>query len=214
MKNTFGKIGLGLAGAVAAVGFLAMSPAPVSAQIVLSGSSPVVSGTSPNYLYDYTVDLADGATLSNSSTTQSIFSISWLASSDVTGVTYTGDLNNSALWSVTSSTNAVSGFGLSAKYIGTASNPTSGPAPSSGVTLIGDFILTSSTYKESVTNTWSSATPGTVGYPDTNSNPTLIPDTAGTITAPLPLPAAFWPGLLTLGGMAVVGGLRMRRRTA
>ena len=97
MKKTIGKIGLGLAGAVAAVGFLAMSPAPVSAQIVLSGSSPVVSGTSPNYLYDYTVDLADGATLSNFSTTQSIFSISWLASSDVTGVTYTGDLNNSAL---------------------------------------------------------------------------------------------------------------------
>ena len=28
-----------------------------------------------------------------------------------------------------------------------------------------------------------------------------------------PLPAAFWPGLLTLGGMAVVGGLRLRRRT-
>jgi|GEM_PF-5319044 len=27
------------------------------------------------------------------------------------------------------------------------------------------------------------------------------------------LPAAFWPGLLTLGGMAVVGGLRLRRRT-
>ncbi len=29
----------------------------------------------------------------------------------------------------------------------------------------------------------------------------------------LPLPAAFWPGLMTLGGMAVIGGLRLRRRT-
>ena len=212
MKNAFGKIGLGLAGAVAAVGFLAMSPAPVSAEIVLSGSSPVVSETLPNYLYDYTVDLADGATLSNSSTTLSHFSISWLPTSGVTAVTYTGDLGNSSLWSITSSADAVAGDSLTATYIGTASTPTSGPAPSNGVTLIGDFILTSSTYKESVTNTWSSATPGTVGYPDTNSNPTLIPDTAGTITAPLPLPAAFWPGLMTLGGMAVVGGLRLRRR--
>ena len=29
----------------------------------------------------------------------------------------------------------------------------------------------------------------------------------------LPLPAAFWPGLMTLGGVAVIGGLRLRRRS-
>ena len=46
-----------------------------------------------------------------------------------------------------------------------------------------------------------------------SSNGILVPDTSSTPAGPLPLPAAFWPGLLTLSGMAVVGGLRLRRRT-
>ena len=49
--------------------------------------------------------------------------------------------------------------------------------------------------------------------PNTGSFFTNVTEGQSAIGPALPLPAAFWPGLLTIGGMAVVGGLRMRRRT-
>jgi hypothetical protein len=50
------------------------------------------------------------------------------------------------------------------------------------------------------------------GQYDGNPANVDVPDVGGTPLAPLSLPAAFWPGLLTLASMAVVGGLRLRRR--
>ena len=51
------------------------------------------------------------------------------------------------------------------------------------------------------------------GQTDLNQKQVQVPDIAGTpLGSAVPLPAALWPGLLTLTGMAVVGGLKYRRR--
>ena len=53
----------------------------------------------------------------------------------------------------------------------------------------------------------------TINNGGAGTQPPVINVNTGVEVPSLPLPAAFWPGLLTIGGMAVVGGLRMRRRT-
>lgn len=48
----------------------------------------------------------------------------------------------------------------------------------------------------------------------TTSEAILLTPVASPLGSAAPLPAAVWPGLLTLVGMAIAGGLKMRRRMA
>lgn len=86
-----------------------------------------------------------------------------------------------------------------------------------GYTLVlGEFQF-DSLYSSAVSGNFASVGQGLVA--NTGNNPknpstaTFFEGATDTTLVPVaPLPAAFWPGLMTLGGMAVVGGLRLRRR--
>ena len=53
----------------------------------------------------------------------------------------------------------------------------------------------------------------TINNGSQGTQPPVIKVNTGVEVPSLPLPAAFWPGLMTLGSVAVIGGLRLRRRT-
>ena len=214
MKYTSGKIGLGLAGAVAAVGLMSAGVPPANAQIVLTQTSPVetlgaVVGNTQTYDFTYYMDvgaanqaetlgsgayvtltlagaLSDLALLPTLTVTNPSNSVSFSVPSDVNldGLTYTWTYSGSNL-----SLNSVESLG----YITVVSSTPNALLPNVHVPP-GNFqsqIATNSYYV---------------------NEQVAVPNSAGTPLAPLPLPAAFWPGLMTLGGMAVVGGLRLRRR--
>lgn len=46
----------------------------------------------------------------------------------------------------------------------------------------------------------------------TSADGIYVPTTAGLPAGPLPLPATFWPGLGTLAAMALVGGVKLRKK--
>ncbi len=228
MKNTFGTIGLGLAGAVAAVGLMSASVQTATAEIVLTSSSPVETlGTAPG-TYDFTYYLDFGnpnVTLMSSGTYAATVSLT-LAGTDSslsstptltvvdTGITAAGGAFGAAggISSTNTSTN-----GLTYQWNYTGGSYTS----LSQNEAIGYITVVSNTPNaiDPIGNNYSSiaaknvATNNLNGQSDENLANVDVPNITGTPLASLPLPAAFWPGLLTLGGMAVVGGLRLRRRT-
>lgn len=240
MKNTFGKIGLGLAGAVAAVGLMSAGVQTAQAELVLvpAGSIVYPGNNNPYVTYDgiinghaedtYTYDLGleapNGATtsggqavlLTSESTggyTQGTFTIAGFTGYDASaqaGLAAFG--TGGAAGQSWSSTYSSTSSALTLVYTG--SNISANAA--SGTIFLGEFQF-NSVYGPSVVGTYSSNATQTTNGTVTNNDPigpvsVQVPNIS-TVAAPLPLPAAFWPGLLTLGGMAVVGGLGLRRRT-
>ncbi|MDA8377620.1 MAG: hypothetical protein M0Z50_11315 [Planctomycetia bacterium] len=73
----------------------------------------------------------------------------------------------------------------------------------------GYYISSSSSYGN---NFASLLNPGTTNA-DFSGQSVVVPSLSGNIPeSPLPLPPEFWPSVLTLAGMAAVGGLRLRNR--
>lgn len=243
MKYTFGKIGLSLAGAVAAVGLMSAGVQTANAQLELS--APVVTNNATNagvYDWTYTVTLQPTSSVETLSA-GSYFDLSLASDSELVKVNnsyYTSNFLDNSKWAAFNGNTNTSDLYGSAMYNG------SGVAAGAGG-YIGTVTIYSSTDRATVVGynyftqqSGSNSLPDgiTVGTtsstssgPDfaslTNEKPVsgsvnpsyysasaYIPSLSGsTVLSPLPLPAAFWPGLMTLGGMAVVGGLRLRRRS-
>ena len=237
MKSTFGKIGMGVAGAVAFAGLMSAGVQTARAQLEIS--APIVTNdltTSGVYDWTYTISLQpSGSTLANPSE----FALSMASNSElvqVNGSYYSSTFLGSNGWSALDNIYSSPMLYGEATFAGT-SGTLSGTigtftiySNTDHATTIGSTIF-SFPETNSVTTLVASANPGTVinstfasltnedpansgVNPSTYTSPALIPSLNGSVVlSPLPLPAAFWPGLLTIGGMAVVGGLRLRRRT-
>ena len=230
MKYSFGKIGMGLAGAIASVGLLSAGVQKAQAEFtLLIPPSPVITvdsaSTPSNMLYDWTYLLTLGGASSASSGSYFEFALS--SNSGYEG--YKFNLVNPNDWTLTpndkgfygkdvyqgpvlSAGSSLGSFTIVTTdgFLGTYSTPTSFTVSSTGGVP--------STYKvnpvtdASGTDFASLINPGNLTA-DYSTQGAVVPDITGNVPeSPLPLPAAFWPGLVTLGGMAVVGGLRLRRR--
>ena len=225
MKNTFGTIGLGLAGAVAAVGLMSAGVQTAQAQLELQplgattfpgNGNPAVSYNGTNDTYTYNLSLvnpsgsADNLLLTSTTSAgyyQGTFSISGFVNYVAGSFVQSGGPTGQS-WSLNYTSTPDT---LTLDYTGTDITASPGTTVS-----LGEFQFNSTSgpsaignYSSTVTQTDPSGTPA--GY-DGYSSAVQVPNSS-VVAAPLPLPAAFWPGLLTLGGMAVVGGLRLRRRT-
>ena len=218
MKYTFGKIGIGLAGAVAAAGLMSAGVHTAQAQLELS-PNPQLGGNSPNPVVNYLGDITVGSytgpvdswtyylTLNPPSTAGDYYQLS-------TGGTFTLSNFNGYLGATVVPANwstSYSGTTITETYSSTVTATNGQPAVN-----IGSFTFLSQYGVGTITGIFSSVVQsynslGVQGQSDYNQTTPLIPDLS-VVAAPLPLPAAFWPGLMTLGGMAVVGGLRLRRR--
>lgn len=230
MKYTFGKIGLGLAGAVAAVGLMSAGVQTAQAEFtLLIPPSPVITvdsaSTQSNMLYDWTYSLTLGGATDASSGSYFEFALS--STSGYVG--YRFNLVNPSDWTLSPND---AGFYGKDVYGGPVLTAGSSLGSFTIVTTDGfhgtyatptSFTVTSrggdpATYQVNPvtdgtgTDFASLINPGT-STADFNTQGAVVPDINGDVPeSPLTLPAAFWPGLMTLGGMAVVGGLRLRRR--
>jgi|GEM_PF-2891864 len=220
MKNSFGKIGLGLATAVACAALVSAVGQTAQAEIVLTSASPVGTNGTVAGTYDFTYYLTFGAvgtSLLGSGTNQAFISLA---------------LNGSAsdLYSTPMLTLTNSGIGGSFGSPGDTTtdggtyvwNYTGSTYTSSGTEAIGYITVVTGTdnaltppglnYTTQAATNVTAASP--TGQTDLNQKQVQVPDIGGTPLggSSVPLPAALWPGLLTLTGMAVVGGLKYRRR--
>ncbi|MHB1768825.1 MAG: hypothetical protein ACYCUV_13370 [Phycisphaerae bacterium] len=244
MKRTIGKIGLGLAGAVAAVGLMSAGVQTADAQLELlpappGGSgvanpavSPIVSGTyAGDYSYSYYVGVqwtgssSYSLQLSNSTANPNYFSLAFNDYVSSSGYTNTPTTFATNFFSPAATNNVATQNDWTPSYNNgvitltfTGANPitvtssTSGPAGTyESVAALGEFTFISSIGPGSTPEKLFNSSIDEVT--NTGSFYTIVTQGTNAIGPALPLPAAFWPGLLTLGGMAVVGGLRMRRRT-
>ena len=127
---------------------------------------------------------------------------------DVITATYTG---NNAF----NSNESPNYTGTDTAYVADTKNKLFEATP--GYTLVlGEFQF-DSLYSSAVSGNFASVGQGLVANtgnnPNNPSTATFFEGATDTTLVPVAaLPTAFWPGLLTLGGMAVVGGLRLRRR--
>lgn len=216
MKYTFGKIGLGLAGAVAVVGLMSAGIQTTEAQIVMtppgtnyypgSGNPYISSATTGDDTWAYVLGLQDPSASGSSTNVYLVGSGNDQGTFTITG--FAGYITGSAVlptgWGLT-----VSGTDLTLTYTGSTEDATPGET-----NPLGTFYFGSKYGPSAIGGFSSSAGAGSSSTnlsPDTNSTNVQVPNSSNP-AAPLPLPAAFWPGLMTLGGMAVVGGLRLRRR--
>ena len=234
MKSAIGKIGIGLAGAVAAVGLIYGGVQNVQAQLVLvpAGSIQYPGNANPSVSYAGVVNgqkedtwtyclalenptgASSNVLLTGSNTggyTQGTFTIGGFTGYDSAAQSGlaafgTGGAGGQS-WSITSSTPSA----LTLLYTGTNISVTAG-----NTIYLGEFQF-NSTNGPSAVGTYSSNVTQTTNGSPTNTDPVgalsvQVPNLS-VVAAPLPLPAAFWPGLMTLGSVAVIGGLRLRRRT-
>lgn len=219
MKKTLGTLGFGLAGAVAAVGLMSAGVPPANAQIVLTTNSPAETVGSVSGTYDFTYYLQFGdsdTVLTSSGAYPASVSLTLNGTDSEVSSTPTLTVTDSGILSAGGSFVGVSGNSTAdgATYIWNYN----GGSYTSGVRgeVIGYITVVSNTPKASAPsvkpNYSSTAENGGNSLGDYSQNSSYVPDDNGTPLAPLPLPAAFWPGLLTLASMAVVGGLRLRRR--
>jgi hypothetical protein len=218
MKYTFGKIGLGLAGTVAAVGLLSVGVHRVSAEIVISlaSTSPNPSPLGPNdYKWSYNLTF-DGTVNSGDSFIMTGFSgADWLS-----GPENSVDLDSGS-WSFTQVTSqtipiykgtTITGSlqnniqGLEVTYNGTS------PITVSSTPVTTTLTLTDQLSSQNIDTYWWKLSDENTSGGNSGDGNAIMPASVNITGQPLPLPAAFWPGLMTLGGMAVVGGLRLRRR--
>ncbi len=222
MKTTYKKLGMALAAAVACAGFISASAPTAQAQIVLTAASPVGTTGSAAGTYDYTYYVTFGTSgttlLGAGSTNQAFVSL---------------DLGGTSANLVSTPTFTISNSGIAGSF-GTAADTTTdggtyqwmytgGTYVSSGTEALGYITVVSSdagTVNSPTLNYMSQAADNVTitnpnGQTDLVQKQVNVPSDAipagGGPAAPLP--AAFWPALLTLAGMAVVGGLKFRRNT-
>ncbi len=221
MKNSFGKIGLGLATAVACAALISAAGQTAQAQIVLTSASPVGTNGTVAGTYNFTYYLtfgAPGTTLLGSGTNQAFVSLALDGfASDVYSTPTLTLTNSGILGSFGSSGNTTTDGGTYAW------NYTGSTYTSLGTEAIGYITVVTGTdnaltplalnYTTQAATNVTAASPA--GQTDLTQKQVAVPDIGGTPLAgsSVPLPAALWPGLLTLTGMAVVGGLKYRRRT-
>lgn len=220
MKNTFTRISLGLTASLACAGLISASGPTAQAQIVLTSASPVgtngtVAGT---HVFTYYMTFgAVGTTLLGSGTNQAFISLALDGFASEVYSTPTLTLTNSGILGSFGSPGNMTTDGGTYAWNYTGSTYTS-----TGTEAIGYITVVSSTpdalTPASLNYTTQSATNVTTSSPagqtDLTQKQVQVPDIGGTPLAgsPVPLPAAFWPALLTLAGMTVVGGLKLRRR--
>jgi hypothetical protein len=214
----YGKLGLGLAGAIATVGLMSAGVQMVDAQIVMTppgtnfypgSNNPYISSAETgDDTWAYVIGLENPSASGSSTNVYLLGSGTYQGNFTIGG--FSGYISGSAViptdWSVGYSSNV-----LTLTYSG----PTITATPGETVAL-GTFYF-SSLYGPSTIGTFSSSaatatesSPSELS-PDTNFTHTQVPN-ASTPAAPLPLPPEFWPSVLTLAGMAAVGGLRLRNR--
>lgn len=220
MKTTYKKLGMALAAAVACAGFISASAPTAQAQIVLTAASPVGTTGSAAGTYDYTYYVTFGTSgttlLGAGSTNQAFVSL------------YLGGTSSSL---VSTPTFTISNSGIAGSF-GTAADTTTdggtyqwmytgGTYVSSGTEALGYITVVSSdagTVNSPTLNYMSQAADNVTitnpnGQTDLVQKQVNVPSDAIPAGPAAPLPAAFWPALLTLAGMAVVGGLKFRRNT-
>ncbi|MGC9261684.1 MAG: hypothetical protein ACP5I8_16590 [Phycisphaerae bacterium] len=216
MKGTFGKLGVGLAGAVAAIGLISTGMQTANGQIVLTQTSPVETlGGMVNgkQTYDFTYYMDVGAAGESET----------LGSGAYVSLTLDGSLSELALvpsLTITNPNNSVTfgspsdsstdGVAYTWDYTGLSLNLTA-------VEPLGYITLVSDTQNALIPS--DNVPPGnfetkTAANTDYVSEDAAVPNSHGIPLAALPLPPAVWPELLTLAGITVIGGLKMRRRLA
>ncbi len=236
MISALGKIGMGLAGIIAFAGLMSVGVQQAGAEIILASGTPIETVGSVSGTYDFTYDLVFGGpdvTLMSagtnrayvslsmgSSNTADLYSVPVLTVTD-TGIGAAGGSFGEAGGTPTYPSPATTGayafawFYNGGSYTSLSQNETIGyitvvSNTANAVRPSGVNFTTQAAQNVSANLPGGQAaiTHGYVDVPNINGTPLALP--AGS---PLPLPSAFWPGLLTIGGMAVVGGLRLRRRT-
>lgn len=241
MKSTLGKLGMGFAGAVAFAGLMSAGVQTASAQITLApplgigtGGNPVVTpdGSSGEWTWTYTMQIGNGSVLEAPTTSGGVttyntyFVLTDFAGYDALAQSHlltlganpgTGLTPAGASWEITTpATISVPGINvpdspyvndLVVLYTGTTQSNATSADISLGTfqfdSIYGPGNANVAGYEKSL-----------VGETIVGGGTVLQGNYQANIAVPeAPLPAAFWPGLLTIGGMAVVGGLRLRRRT-
>ncbi len=220
MNYKLGKIGIGLAGAVAAVALISGGVQNANAELIVTytGATHPVESTGWNY----------GYTLSTGSVSGGYAAIDQNDYFVLVGFDGYVSTNIGSDWTVSQINSSSTGLPSSLSYSGNKIFTSLGNSVA-GAGLIpntNDLLFTYSAPSGTIFSPLSFDVVSTVGttLPSTelgnythdstvSSNSIIVPGTSSTPAGPLPLPAAFWPGLMTLGGMAVVGGLRLRRRT-
>ncbi len=263
MKRMYGKLGLGLAGAIATVGLMSAGVQTAQAQLELQILTPTVTQDSNNsglYTWTYFLQLTDGSgtgynvELANdqpvtiSGTTSVLttsFTISNFAGYDAvsglepygynsaapTSGNITVQTNTVGDWSVAVADGVISATytgsnafqssespnytGTDTAYIANTTNKLFEATP--GYTLVlGEFQF-DSIYNSAIAGNYVSLNQPLVANTGNNpGNPSTATFSEGanqtTLVPVAPLPPAFWPSVLTLAGMAAVGGLRLRNR--
>jgi hypothetical protein len=249
MKNTFGKLGFGLAGAVAAIGLMSAGVHTAQAQLELvpnpggtgSSANPQISANGSNWNYEYFLGIVNASTNATTLELSNDYNGATIGSSsgglNYSGAGYTGTILNN-YFQISDFNGYVSDSTNSNAWGTTSVTP---PAGTTNQSTIGDWVLqltspttltmyfTGPTISVSPNNTVlvgaftfeSTIGPGTVPVDNYNSQinngpvgtqPPVVNVNTGVEVPSLPLPAAVWPALMTLAGMAVVGGLRLRRK--
>ncbi len=221
MNRTYTKLGMALVAAVACAGFISASGPTAQAEIVLTSASPVGTNGSAKGTYDYTYYVSfgtSGTTLLGSGVNQAFVSLDLGGPSAGLLSTPTFTKSNSGVMGSFGSSANTSTDGGTYKWMYTGATYVS-----SGTEALGYITVVSSdpsTVNSPTLNYMSqSATNVTItnpnGQTDLVQKQVNVPSSSSPAGGPsaTPLPVAFWPALLTLTGMAVVGGLKFRRNT-
>lgn len=220
MKNTFTKISLALTAALACAGMISASAQTAQAEIVLTSASPVATPGTVSGTYDFTYYLTFGAAgttlLGTGSTNQAFISLQLNGPGSSLVSTPSLTITNTGIGGSFGSAGDTSADGGTYKWVYTGATY----SDRSGTEALG-YITVVSTASEKVSGpglnyTTQAATNVTSSSPNGQTDLTQkqvdVPGLSVIPTGAAPLPAAFWPTLLTLTGMGVVGGLKFRRR--
>ena len=218
MKNTFTQIGLALAATIACAGLISASGQTAQAEIVLTSASPVATNGTVAGTYDFTYYLtfgAAGTTLLGSGTNQAFVSLQLNGSSSDLSSVPTLTLTNSGVGGTFGAAADTTMDGGTYKWTYTGSS-----YDSSGTEALGYITLVTTTpnavvgpglnYTTQAADNVTSTSPA--GQTDLTQKQVKVPGAGGVPLSAAPLPVAVWPALLTLVGMAVVGGLKFRRK--
>ena len=232
MKSTLGKLGMGFAGAVAFAGLMCagVQTAQAQLQVTLStGTNPIETALGV-YKWVYNVNFYGDVT--NPTTTNSVTNTDYILMTGFSSADWLSNQSNSMTISGVSSSdwsfNEVTGVGnpvysglnvinysptniqgLEISFNGYSNGDSSHIV--SGT--VGTLTLYDSLNSNNIDTYYFNMHQDTSSTGYAGNSSTIMPASVSITGQPLPLPAAFWPGLLTIGGMAVVGGLRLRRRT-
>ena len=219
MNNTYTKISLALTAALACAGMISASAQTAQAEIVLTSASPVATPGAVSGTYDFTYYLtfgAAGTTLLGSGINQAFISLQLNGPGSSLVSTPSLMVTNTGVGGSFGSAGDTSADGGTYKWVYTGATYTSAAASEA----LGYVTVVSTTSNEVVgpglNYTTQAATNVTSNLPNGQTDLTQkqvdVPGLGVVPTGAAPLPAAFWPTLLTLTGMAVVGGLKFRHK--